>query len=132
MVDGAKKKIAFFEFTSCEGCQLEFLNQGPELLELLAHVDIVRFREAISDLGDDYEIAVIEGSITTPKQEEQIKDIRSKAKLLVAIGACASSGGVNSLKDIQPVKTLNFFQLLRPKRLAKWLKWTFTFADARR
>ncbi len=129
-----KMKIAFFEFTSCEGCQLEFLNQGPELLDLLQHVEIVRFREAISNLGEDYEIAVIEGAITTPKQEEQIKEIRSKAKLLVAIGACATSGGINTLKDLHPLqevreyvygKDYEYFPTFKVKPLSEVVKVDF-------
>jgi sulfhydrogenase subunit delta len=96
-------RIAFFEFTCCEGCQLEVLNQGPELLDILQLVEIVRFREAMSEKADDYEIAFIEGSISTPEQVTQIKEIRSRAKLIVALGACAVQGGVNTLRNRMPI-----------------------------
>jgi coenzyme F420-reducing hydrogenase gamma subunit len=98
-----KAKVAFFEFTSCEGCQLEVLNQGAELLELLKNIEIVRFREALSEKRDDYEIAIIEGSISTPAQVTQIKEIRSRAKTLIAMGACAVQGGVNTLRNRRPI-----------------------------
>ncbi|MBI4651107.1 NADH:ubiquinone oxidoreductase [Candidatus Desantisbacteria bacterium] len=97
-----KVKLAFFEFTSCEGCQLEVINQGQELLELLQYADIVTFREAMSEKSDDYSIAIVEGSISNDEQEKKLIDIRSKAKILIAIGACAVSGGVNSIKNHYP------------------------------
>lgn len=98
-----KPKVAFFDFTSCEGCQLEVLNQEPgDMVDLLNAVDIVNFREAISDRGQDYEIAFIEGSISRPADETRIKKIRRQAKLLVPIGACACTGGVNAIKNRFP------------------------------
>lgn len=98
-----RTKVAFFEFSCCEGCQLEVLNQGPELLELLKLIEIVRFREAMSEKGEDWEIAIIEGSITTPEQVTQIKEIRAKTKTLIALGACAVQGGVNTLRNRRPI-----------------------------
>lgn len=95
-----KPKVAFFDFTSCEGCQLEVLNQEPlDMVDLLNAVEIVNFREAISDHGQDYEIAFIEGSISRPADEVRIKKIRRQAKLVVALGACACNGGVNAIKN---------------------------------
>lgn len=98
-----KAKVAFFEFTSCEGCQLEVLNQGEELLELLKGIEIVRFREAMSEQGSDYEIAIVEGSISTPEQVTKVKEIRSRAATLIALGACAVQGGVNTLRNRRPI-----------------------------
>jgi len=97
----AKPKVAFFDFSCCEGCQLMVLNCEPELLDLLGHIEIVNFREAISDRGEDYEIAFIEGSIITPHDVERLKKIREKAKVLVALGACAHTGGLNKLRNFQ-------------------------------
>jgi len=74
----SKPKIAFFDFTSCEGCQLNKLNFENELLDLLEFVDIVEFREAMDDKADEYDIAFIEGSISTPKCVERIYDIRRR------------------------------------------------------
>lgn len=87
-----KPKVAFFDFASCEGCQLAILDLEEELLDLVNIVEIVNFREAISERGEDYDIAFIEGSISSRHQIECIKDIRSKAKLLITIGACAATG----------------------------------------
>lgn len=99
-----KPKIAFFDFASCEGCQLEALNLAPqELLDLLAAVDIVQFREAMSEKSDDYSIAFVEGSITRESDIPRIQKIRQQAKVLVAFGACACIGGVNCLKNHLPM-----------------------------
>ncbi len=95
----AKPKVAFFEFTSCEGCQLtvvDSLQTNPELLEV---IEIVRFREAMSEKGDDYAIAFIEGSCSRPSDEPLIQEIRQKAKLVVALGACAHLGGINAIRN---------------------------------
>ncbi|KAA3605754.1 MAG: NADH:ubiquinone oxidoreductase [Calditrichaeota bacterium] len=98
-----KPKLAMFSFTSCEGCQLQILNLEDELLSILNAVEIVNFREAIDEKAQDYDIAFVEGSITTPEEIEEVKDIRSKAKLVVAIGACACLGGVNAMKNFFPL-----------------------------
>jgi coenzyme F420-reducing hydrogenase gamma subunit len=94
-----KPRVAFFDFTGCEGCQLEVLNFELEIVDLINAVDIVEFREASSDHSDEYDIAFIEGSITTEKDIERIQGIRKNAKILVALGACSCTGGVNALKN---------------------------------
>jgi coenzyme F420-reducing hydrogenase gamma subunit len=94
-----KPRVAFFDFASCEGCQLQIVNLEAELLDVLSVVDVVEFREAISDRSDNYDIAFVEGSITRQADEERIKKIRERAKLLVAFGACASTGNVNCMKN---------------------------------
>lgn len=99
-----KPKLGFFDFTGCEGCQLEVLNFENELVELLNHVDIVNFREAIAEKGQDYEIAFIDGAISTESDISRIKEIRNKAKILVAMGACACLGGVNCLKNFRSME----------------------------
>jgi len=99
-----KPKVAFFDFTDCEGCQLQFANMGSTLLELTRLVDIVNFREIMSEEGQDYEIAFIEGSITTDNDAIRIKKIREKAKIIVALGACATIGGVNGVKNRTPLE----------------------------
>ena len=98
-----KPKVAFFDFTSCEGCQLQKLNCEDEILDILGAVEVVNFREATSVRRDDYDIAFIEGSISTPTCVERIKKIRENAKVLVTLGACASTGGLNMLKNFQPL-----------------------------
>lgn len=95
----AKPKIAFFEFTSCEGCQLTVIDTLQIHPELLDAVEIVQFREAMSEKGTDYQIAFVEGSCTRPGDEAQLKEIRETADVVVALGACAHLGGVNSIRN---------------------------------
>ena len=102
-----KPRVAFFDFTGCEGCQLDALNLEPEeLLGLLGAVDIVNFREVKTDRSDDYDIAFIEGSITTESEIERLQAIRTQAKVLVALGACACTGGINCMKNAYPMEDL--------------------------
>ncbi len=95
----SKPKVAFFDFTDCEGCQLQVANMGQVLLELTELIDIVNFREIMSEAGQEYDIAFIEGSITTDNDVVRIKKIREQAKVLIVLGACASIGGVNGIKN---------------------------------
>ena len=95
----ARPKVAFFELSSCEGCQLQILNDEDTLLDFLSLVEIVNFREAMSERFDDYEIAFVEGSITRKDEIERLKKIRRQAATLVAFGSCACFGGVNQLKN---------------------------------
>ena len=100
-----KPKVAFFDFTSCEGCQLDVLNlDGGELLDLLNAVDIVNFREVMTERADNYDIAFIEGSISRDSEIPRLQKIRQQAKILIAMGACACIGGVNCLKNHVPMK----------------------------
>jgi len=103
MTTNGKPKIAFFDFTCCEGCQLtvvDSLQTHPELLEV---VEIVQFREAMSEKGEDYLVAFIEGSCTRESDEARLKQIRAQAGVVVALGACAHLAGVNALKALHPL-----------------------------
>jgi len=95
----SKVKVAFFDFTCCEGCQLQVANMGELLLDVLGAIEVVNFREVMSERSDDYDVAVVEGSITTPHCVQRIKKIRSIAKVLIAYGSCATIGGVNGMKN---------------------------------
>jgi coenzyme F420-reducing hydrogenase gamma subunit len=95
----ARPRVAFFELSSCEGCQLQLLNNEASLLDFLELMEIVRFREGMKEASDDYEIAFVEGSVTRHDEEELLKDIRARAKVVVALGSCACFGGVNQLKN---------------------------------
>ncbi|MGA1873829.1 MAG: NADH:ubiquinone oxidoreductase [Thermoplasmatota archaeon] len=99
-----KPRVAFFDFASCEGCQLQVVNLEEKVLDLVEVVEIVSFREAMKEHSDDYDIAFIEGSIQRPMDEERLKRIRKNAKILVALGACACIGGVNRLRNQWPVE----------------------------
>lgn len=95
-----KPKVAFFDFACCEGCQLQVANLGEFLLDILDIIDVVEFREVMSEKWDqDFDIAIVEGSITTPHAVERIKKIRERAKVLIAYGSCATIGGVNGMKN---------------------------------
>ena len=99
-----KPKVAFFDFTSCEGCQLDALDlEAPELLALLSAVEIVEFREIKTERSDVYDVAFIEGSISRESEIPRLKSIRERAKVLVALGACACIGGINCLKNHLPM-----------------------------
>jgi coenzyme F420-reducing hydrogenase gamma subunit len=71
--------------------------------DILKHVDIVEFREAMDDKADHYDIAFIEGSITSPSCVERIHDIRRRSDVLVALGSCAVNGGINAMKNLHPI-----------------------------
>jgi len=103
-----KPKIAVFDFTSCEGCELQIVNLERDLLAILGAIEIVNFREAISDRGEDYDIAIIEGSASSPECIVRLNKIRRQAKVVFTIGSCASIGGLNSMRntmDFEDVRT---------------------------
>ncbi len=95
-----KPRVAFFDFTCCEGCQLQIANLEEDILGLLGLVEVVEFREVYTGKAPAYDVAFIEGSISRPADEVRVKDIRSRSKLLVAFGACETTGGVNKLKNL--------------------------------
>jgi sulfhydrogenase subunit delta len=101
-----RPRVAFFSLGSCEGCQLQVLSAEDALPDLLATVEIVNFREAMDDRRDDYEVAFVEGSVVRPEDIEEIQLIRKRARILVAIGACACLGGVNAIRNRRSVTDL--------------------------
>lgn len=93
-------RLGVFKFASCDGCQLTLLDCEDELLEIAAAVEIATFPEATrADLGGPYDLALVEGSITTADDAERIAEIRRQSKLLVTIGACATAGGIQALRN---------------------------------
>lgn len=100
----SKPKIAFFDFTSCEGCQLTVVDSLQTHLDLLGVVEIVQFREAMSEKGEDYQIAFIEGSCTRPSDEARLRRIRQQAQIVVALGTCAHLGGINTIRNRMPLE----------------------------
>lgn len=103
----AKPKAAFFDFTCCEGCQLQLANKEDTLPDFLNLVEIVNFREISSAKGEDYDIAFIEGSASRLDQIEKLKTIRQKAQTVVAFGTCAVYGGVNMSANAFSTKEKN-------------------------
>lgn len=104
-----KPKVAFFDFTSCEGCQLTVVDSLQTHPELLDAVEIVQFREAMTEKGEDYAVAFVEGSISRASDEPRLKQIREQAAVLVALGACAHLGGVNSIRNAQPLDDVRHY-----------------------
>ena len=104
MSRNGRPKVAFFDFSSCEGCQLTVVDSLQDHPELLEAVEIVQFREAMTEKGQDYAVAFVEGSCTRPGDEARLHEIRQQAAIVVALGACAHLGGVNALKYMQPVE----------------------------
>lgn len=95
-----KPRVAVHKFSSCDGCQLAFLNAGDALLALSELVELLHFSEAgMIDLEAAVDIAFVEGSITTPDEIERIKKIRAHSKILITIGACATAGGIQALRN---------------------------------
>ena len=97
-------RVAFFDFTSCEGCQLTVLDALQTHPEILSVINIVEFREATSARSDNYQIAFIEGSCTRPGDEERLRKIRETAVYVIALGACAHLGGINAIRNRQPLQ----------------------------
>ncbi len=97
---GAKPTLAVFKFSSCDGCQLQLLNLEDELLTLVGAVEIAYFLEARRRvLPPPYDIGLVEGSISTPEEERRIRQVRRDCRYLVSIGACATSGGIQALRN---------------------------------
>ncbi len=96
----AKPRVAVFKMASCDGCQLQLLDAEEALLELAGAIDIVNFAEATSHVEPGpYDVTLVEGSISTPEQVEQVKEIREQTAVLITIGACATSGGIQALRN---------------------------------
>ena len=95
-----RPRVAVHKFSSCDGCQLAFLNLGEPLLELAERVELVHFAEAGPlDPDAEVDVAFVEGSVSTPEDLERILHIRAHSRMLIAIGACATSGGVQALRN---------------------------------
>jgi sulfhydrogenase subunit delta len=100
-----KPKLAVWKFSSCDGCQLSLLDCEDELLALAGEVEIANFPEASrAVVKGPYDLSLVEGSITTPHDAERIHQVRRVSKFLVTIGACATAGGIQALRNFKDVK----------------------------
>jgi len=96
-----RPRLGIFKFTSCDGCQVSILNLDAQLIELAERFDVAYFAEASSRLEDGpYDVALVEGSVSTEHEIEQIRRIRAGAAQLITIGACATSGGIQALRNV--------------------------------
>jgi sulfhydrogenase subunit delta len=95
-----RPRVAVFKMASCDGCQLQLLDAEEALLDLAGQIDIVNFAEATSHVeGGPYDVTLVEGSVSTEEQIEQVKEIRAATTFLITIGACATSGGIQALRN---------------------------------
>ena len=109
-----RPKLAVFKFASCDGCQLSILNLEEDLLALGHVLDIAYFPEASSAMtAGPYDIALVEGSITTAEDAHRIVSVRQQAKVLITIGACATAGGIQALRNWADVEA--FKQAVYPR-----------------
>jgi len=96
----AAPRVGVVKMASCDGCQLTLLDLEDELLALGERFELVEFPEATSRRSNGpYDVLLVEGSISTPEQAEQIVELRERTKLLVTIGACATAGGIQALRN---------------------------------
>ncbi len=108
-------KLAVWKFTSCDGCQLSLLDCEDELLVLADKVDIAYFMEASSrQVEGPYDLSIVEGSITTADEAERIQRVRRESRTLITIGACASSGGIQALRNFADVDEFISLVYARP------------------
>lgn len=100
-----KPKVAVWKFASCDGCQLTMLDLEDELLALAEEIEIAYFLEARSQTtAGPWDLSLVEGSITTPEDAERIRRIRAQSRRVVVIGACATSGGIQALRNFAGVE----------------------------
>lgn len=100
-----KPRVAVHKFTSCDGCQLAFLNSGESLLQLAELVEFVHFAEMGPVAPDEpVDIAFVEGSVSTPSELTRIRQIRDNCRYLICIGACATCGGLQALRNMNDAK----------------------------
>jgi sulfhydrogenase subunit delta len=112
----AKPKLAVWKFASCDGCQLSLLDLEDELLSIAEAVDIAYFREATSkDSNGPFDLSLVDGSITTPHDVEQIREVRRRSKHVVVLGACATVGGIQALRNFKDVREFASLVYARPE-----------------
>jgi sulfhydrogenase subunit delta len=114
-----RPKLAVWKFASCDGCQLTLLDCEDELLSLAGEVEISHFLEASSaTVKGPYDLSLVEGSITTPADAERIRLVRSASRRLVTIGACATAGGIQALRNFADVSEFTSVVYARPEYIS--------------
>lgn len=114
-----KPKLAVWKFSSCDGCQLSILDCEDELISVAGAVEIAYFPEATRTvLPGPYDLSLVEGSVATPHDLERIKKVREQSKFLVTIGACATSGGIQALRNFKEIKEITSLVYARPEYLS--------------
>lgn len=114
-----KPKLAVWKFASCDGCQLSLLDCEDELLAIAGAVEIAYFPEATRTVvRGPYDLSLVEGSITTPHDEQRIQEVRRMSKHLVTIGACATAGGIQALRNFADVKEFTAIVYAKPEYIS--------------
>jgi len=104
VTENGRPKLAVWKFASCDGCQLTLLNCEDELIPLAGAVEIAYFPEATrAVVAGPYDVSLVEGSVTTPADAERIQEVRRVSRRLITIGACATSGGIQALRNFADV-----------------------------
>ncbi len=114
-----KPKLAVWKFASCDGCQLTLLDCEDHLLAVAQEIEIANFPEASrAVVAGPYDLSLVEGSITTPHDKERIHEIRKQSKFLITIGACATSGGIQALRNFKDVKEFTSIVYAKPEYIS--------------
>jgi len=112
----AKPKLAVWKFASCDGCQLSLLDCEDELLAIAGRVEISNFVEASREVIDGpYDLSLVEGSITTAHDAQRIQEVRRQSRFLVTIGACATAGGIQALRNFADVEAFTRIVYAQPE-----------------
>ncbi len=120
-----KPKLAVWKFASCDGCQLSLLDCEDELLTVAGEIEIAYFLEASSaTVKGPYDLSLVEGSITTPEDAERIGRVRRASKYLVTIGACATAGGIQALRNFKDVRDFTSIVYAKPEYIQTLSKST--------
>jgi len=115
----ARPRLAVWKFASCDGCQLTLLDCEDSLLELADRLEIANFREATSTVIDGpYDISIVEGSVTTLEDEGRIREIRAESRVLVTLGACATAGGIQALRNFADIEDFQRAVYAHPEYIA--------------
>jgi coenzyme F420-reducing hydrogenase gamma subunit len=118
-VPARRPRLAVWKFASCDGCQLTLLDCEDELLAVAEAIDIAYFPEATrGEVSGRYDLSLVEGSITTPHDAERIREVRRRSKTLVTIGACATAGGIQALRNLADVREWAAIVYARPDYLS--------------
>ena len=113
------RSLAVWKFASCDGCQLSLLDCEDELLALAGALDIAYFLEAgRAEVRGEYDVSIVEGSITTEHDAERIREIRACSGMLIAVGACANAGGIQALRNFADVEDYTSIVYARPEYIS--------------
>jgi coenzyme F420-reducing hydrogenase gamma subunit len=119
MVRTSRPRLAVWKFASCDGCQLSLLDCEDELLAVADAVEIANFREATkAEIDGPYDVSLVEGSVTTVEDARRIREIRAESRVVITIGACATSGGIQALRNFQNVEEFRRVVYARPEYIS--------------